>query len=159
MRLRVLALSERAFGVGHSEVGLALDGLVALYREQGKLAEVEGQYKRALRLREAALVPERSGLIAVLAPLADLYDEQRRFVEAYPLHLRVVTISNDLFAPNDKKVVSALDRLVASDSQLIKNRSEETQLKRALEIAEIVLGIVHPVTERTLGELEKLYRD
>ena len=53
-------IRELSLGPEHPDVGYTLNGLVNLYKEQGKYAEVEALYKRALRIRELSLGPEHS---------------------------------------------------------------------------------------------------
>ena len=43
------------FGVNHANYGVALDNLARVYGQQGKYADAEGLYKRALAIREKAL--------------------------------------------------------------------------------------------------------
>ncbi len=63
-----------------------------LYHAQGRYAEAELLYKRALEIREKALGPDHPDVANSLNNLASLYDEQGRYGEAEPLLKRALTI-------------------------------------------------------------------
>jgi Tfp pilus assembly protein PilF len=54
----VLAINEKALGPDHPSVALALNDLAELYKEQGRYADADPLYKRAL-----ASTPEQKGSI------------------------------------------------------------------------------------------------
>ena len=76
---------EKALGPDHPDVATALNGLAGLYRLQGRYAEAEPLYKRALAIREKALGPDHPDVAASLNNLAVLYDYQGRYADAEPL--------------------------------------------------------------------------
>ena len=53
-----LAIREKALGPDHPDVGTSLNNLASLYRDQGRYAEAEPLYKRALAIYEKALGPD-----------------------------------------------------------------------------------------------------
>ena len=50
--------TEQALGPDHPDVAYPLNNLAILYKEQGKYAEAEPLYQRALRIREQTLGPD-----------------------------------------------------------------------------------------------------
>src|SRR5271166_2817259 len=49
------AVVKARFGVNHGNYGIALNNLAKVYKEQGKYADAEGLYKRALAIFEKTL--------------------------------------------------------------------------------------------------------
>lgn len=62
------------------------------YYEQGKYAEAEPLYIRALLISEKSLGPENPELKTYLTNLAELYKAQGKYADAEPLYLRAVAI-------------------------------------------------------------------
>ena len=79
---------ENALGPEHPNVATSLNNLAGLYEDQGKYAEAEPLYRRALAIQENALGPMHPHLAKSLNNLAGLYHAQGRYVEAEPLHMR-----------------------------------------------------------------------
>ncbi len=66
----------------HPQVGTSLNSLARLYDTQGRYAEAEPLYKRALVVRETALGPEHPDVAQSLYSLAELYRAQGRYEDA-----------------------------------------------------------------------------
>jgi tetratricopeptide (TPR) repeat protein len=64
-----------------------LNNLALLYRAQGRNAEAESLFQRALRILERELGPKDPNVTAILNNLADLYKAQGRGAEADALLL------------------------------------------------------------------------
>ncbi len=77
-------------GPDHPDVGITLTNLANLYTEQGKYAEAEPLYQRALRIWEQALGPDHPQVAYPLNGLANLYKEQGKYAEAEPLYQRAL---------------------------------------------------------------------
>ena len=58
------------------------------YKEEGRYADAEPLYKRALAIRERALDPDHPDVAQSLNNLADLYSAQGRQADAEPLYKR-----------------------------------------------------------------------
>jgi hypothetical protein len=71
---------------------LSLNGLAELCRSQGRDAEAEPLYLRALAIREKALGPDHPQLAPSLESLAGLYRETNRVTEAQALQARAATV-------------------------------------------------------------------
>ena len=79
---RALAISEKALGPDHPDVGSSLNNLAMLYESQGRYAEAEPLYKRALAISEKALGPDHPDVGSSLNNLAMLYFVQRDWARA-----------------------------------------------------------------------------
>ena len=75
-----------------SDVILAatLNNLAERYKEEGRYADAEPLYKRALAIREKALGPDHPDVAQSLNNLADLYTAQGRYADAEPLYKRAL---------------------------------------------------------------------
>ena len=75
-----------------SDVILAatLNNLAERYKEEGRYADAEPLYKRALAIREKALGPDHPDVAQSLNNLADLYSAQGRYADAEPLYKRAL---------------------------------------------------------------------
>ena len=78
---------------------VSLNNLAVLYDEQGRYAEAEPLYKRALAIREKALGPDHPDVATSLNNLALLYDDQGRYADAEPLFKRALAISEKRSVP------------------------------------------------------------
>jgi tetratricopeptide (TPR) repeat protein len=73
-------------------VAASLNNLAQLYQAQGRYADAEPHYKRALAIYEKALGPDHPNLAASLNNLAELYRAQGRYADAEPLYKRALAI-------------------------------------------------------------------
>ena len=55
---RALAITEKALGPDHPDVGALLNNIAGLYRAQGRFSEAEPLYQRALAITEKGLGPD-----------------------------------------------------------------------------------------------------
>ncbi len=89
---RCPSISVLALGPDHPDVAASLNNLAELYRAQGKYAEAEPHYQRALVIREKALGPEHRDVAQGLENYAALLRETGRGTEATKLEARVKAI-------------------------------------------------------------------
>lgn len=68
-------MGEEALCRDHPNVAIDLTNLAALYYSQGKYAEVEPLYKRALMIREKALGPAHPNVVNLLENMAEFFEE------------------------------------------------------------------------------------
>ena len=92
-------------------VGIRLNNLAGLYRAQGRYAEAEPLYKRALAISEKALGPEHPDVGTSLNNLAVLYQAQGRYAEAEPLYKRALAIDEKALGPEHPDVATSLNNL------------------------------------------------
>jgi len=79
---RSLAISENAFGPGHTQLAPSVNGLGVIYREQGDYHRAELFFKRALTIVETALGPKHPDVTTSLESYADLLRKTGRTDEA-----------------------------------------------------------------------------
>lgn len=84
-----LAVKEaEGFGAADPRLATCLNNLASLYDTQGKYAQAEPLYTRALAIREKALGADHVDVAVTLNNLADLYRLQGKFAAAEPLFKR-----------------------------------------------------------------------
>ncbi len=76
-------------------MGTSLNNLAELYRAQGKYAEAEPLYKRALAIREKALGPEHPHVANILRNMAECYKKTGKKKEAKRLEERAKIIGTN----------------------------------------------------------------
>ena len=84
----------------------SLNNLAVLYQAQGRYAEAEPLYKRALAIREKALGPDHPDVGTRLNNLAGLYRAQGRYAEAEPLYQRALAIREKALGPDHPDVAT-----------------------------------------------------
>jgi len=94
---------------GGGSVAKSLNNLAALYHDQGKYAEAEPLYQRAMRIDEKAFGPDHPGLATDLNNLAELYRVQGRYAEAEPLYKRSLAIKEKSLGPEHPDVATSLE--------------------------------------------------
>ncbi len=87
-----MAIDEKALGPDHPGVAIGLNNLAALYGAQGRYAEAEPLYKRALAIVEKALGPEHPHVATSLENYAALLRATGRGEEAKKLEARAKAI-------------------------------------------------------------------
>ena len=70
----------------------SLNNLAVLYKIQGRFADAEPLYKRALAIKEKAFGPDHPDVAISLSNLAELYRVQGRYADAAPLNQRALAI-------------------------------------------------------------------
>ena len=83
---------ERVLGPEHPHVATVLANLAELYSDEGKYAQAEPLYRRALAIREKVLGPEHPAIAPLLANYATLLRATGRQEEAASLEARIATL-------------------------------------------------------------------
>ena len=83
---------EKTIGPEHPEFAKGLNNLAVLYRVQGRYADAEPLYKRALAIREKALGAEHPNVAQSLENYAALLRETGRTAEADKMAARAKAI-------------------------------------------------------------------
>ena len=138
-------------------LGASLNDLAMLYATQGKYAEAEPLYNRALAIAEEALGPEDPAVAACLGNLAGLYRTQGKYAEAEPLSNRALAIVEKARGPEHPDVAESLNNLALLYFEQGKYTEAEPLYKRALAIREEALGPAHPRLATSLNNLADLY--
>jgi tetratricopeptide (TPR) repeat protein len=85
------------------DVAISLNNLADFYRAQGRYADAEPLYKRALAIREKALGPDHPDIATSLNTLAELYRAQGRYADAEPLYKRSLAIREKALGPDHRE--------------------------------------------------------
>ncbi len=109
----------------------SLLGLAAVYKEQGKYAQVEPLLQRALAIGEKALGPGHPAVATRLNNLAALYDEQGKYTEAEPLYRRTLAIVEKALGPEHPQVATVLENYAALLHKLNRDAEAEKMEARA----------------------------
>jgi tetratricopeptide (TPR) repeat protein len=107
--------SQTTFGVARAK-NLEIEHLGALYKDQGKMAEAEEMYMRALRGKEKAWGAEHTSTLDMVHNLGVLYADQGKMAEADEMYVRALrryekAVGKD--HPRTQKTASNLQRLYA----------------------------------------------
>jgi tetratricopeptide (TPR) repeat protein len=97
--------------VGITPAELKDINLALLYRVQGRYADAEPLYKRALAIGEKALGPDHPAVAIRLNNLALLYRVQGRYADAEPLYKRALAIDEKALGPDHPAVAIRLNNL------------------------------------------------
>jgi Tetratricopeptide repeat len=81
---------EKALGPDHTSTLSTVNNLRILYRDQGKMAEAEEMYQRALVGKEKALGPDHKSMLSTVNNLGNLYRDQRKIVAAEEMYQRAL---------------------------------------------------------------------
>ena len=93
---------QKALGLDHPNVGTVLNNLAALYNSQGRFADAEPLYKRALSSYKKALGLDHPKVGTALSNLAEFYRGQGRFADAEPLFKRALSIREKALGPDHR---------------------------------------------------------
>ena len=145
------------FGESDERLPLSLNNLAWLYRLQGKYAEAEPLYQRALGIYETALGPEHPYVATGLNKLALLYPTPGKYAEAEPLYQRSLAIREKALGPEHPDVAQSLNNLALLYKAQGKHAEAEPLDQRALGIYEKALGPEHPDVATSLNNLAGLY--
>jgi tetratricopeptide (TPR) repeat protein len=109
--LRALSLWEQSAVSLHPDIVRRLgfpSGLQSLYRDQGRLSELEPIFQRELATLERVMGPEDDGVVPGLMQLVYLYQEEGKNAQAVPLYRRAIAISEKNRAADDPVLISFL---------------------------------------------------
>jgi tetratricopeptide (TPR) repeat protein len=103
------AVVKARFGVNHVNYGVALNNLAIVYKEQGKYADAEGLFKRALAIQEKTRGKDHPDVAATLNNLAVVYLEQGKYADAEGLHKRALAIKEKALGKDHPDVALTLN--------------------------------------------------
>ena len=134
-----------------------MNELAWIYKIQGRYAEAELFYKRALDIREAKLGKDHPDTAYSLNDLALLYSEQGRYAEAEPFYKRSLEIHEKVLGKDHSHTAAPLNNLALLYVAQGRYAEAEPLYKQTLEIKEAKFGKDHPSTARSLNNLAWLY--
>jgi tetratricopeptide (TPR) repeat protein len=127
-----------------------------LYQQQGKYAEAEPLYQRALSIWEQQWGPENLNVAWPLTSLGDLNYQQGKYAEAEPLLQHALHIREQTLGPEHPEVAYSLSGLANLYREQGKFAEAELLLQRALHIREQEQGSQHSETADTMHDLAQL---
>lgn len=102
---------DKTHGQSRLDEARALDNLATRYFRQGKYAEAEPLFKKALMTREDLLPPNDPAVISTLVNLGSLYEFQARFKEAEPLLKKALAIQEKVYGQEYPLMATTLSEL------------------------------------------------
>ena len=145
------------FGPQDLRLAITLSRVAANLQAQGRLADAEKNYRRALSIREVTDGPDNFEVGRILNSIAVNYLRQGRFAEAEPLLERAISIAEKAFGPDHLSVATGLNNLGQMKYQQGRYAEAEALHLRALAIREKARGPEHPLLVADLGSLAALY--
>ena len=97
----------------HRDVAGALNNLALLYNDQGRDAEAEPMYKRAIAIQEKVFGLDSTEAAPKLNNLAALYQSQERYADAEPLFKRALASREKSLGPGHPDVAQSLNNLAS----------------------------------------------
>jgi tetratricopeptide (TPR) repeat protein len=96
--------SESPMAVGSFD----FSGLMDLYRQQGRLNELEPMIQHAIELQEKFIGESSTNSARTLVMLAELYKQEGKYAQAEPIYERAMKIEDLNFGPNNQRSISTL---------------------------------------------------
>ncbi|KAG4432549.1 hypothetical protein IFR05_011961 [Cadophora sp. M221] len=137
----------------------ALHMLGLLYSDQGKLAEAEAMYIRALKGCEEALGPKHTSTLQTVNNLGNLYKDQGKLAEAEAMYIRALKGKEEALGPKHTSTLDTVNNLGNLYRDQGKLAEAEAMYIRALKGKEEALGPKHTSTLNTVNNLGNLYAD
>ena len=131
--LQVLAIRERALGIGHESVLTVLDTLATLYNFTRRPQLAEPLLKRVLAERERAVGPEHPALANALRSLAEVQSAAQRYGEA-ETHIRRALALYEKSSGSPVEIVQALGTLAQIELKQGRSVEAERTLQNALSL-------------------------
>ncbi len=135
----------------------ACNSLGVLYSEQGKMAEAEALFLRALARFEKALGPDHKFTLDTVHNLGALYSQQDKMKEAETMYLRALAGKEKAWGSNHTSTLDTTNNLGILYSDQGKMAEAETMYLRALAGKEKAWGPDHTTTLSTVNNLGGLY--
>jgi tetratricopeptide (TPR) repeat protein len=136
----------------------SLSYLAELYRSQGRYAEAEPLYRRALQITEQQLGAEHPDTATSLNNLAGLYRSQGRYAEAEPLYRRALQIREQQLGAEHPAIATGLNNLGLLYYYQGRYGEAESLLLRARAIDQQILGEKHLNLAIDLHNLALVYK-
>lgn len=110
--------------------------LLNLYREQGRLSEIEPVYLRVLGIQETVLGPEDAAVGDTAFQLAQVYCEEEKYEEALPLYRRTLLIQEKNLGPGHQNLATTLQQYAGA----LRALGEDAEAKAASARADAILN-------------------
>ena len=146
-----VALADAALPIGHADRAAAWSTLAACLTGQGRFADADAPFVRALAEFDAARVADPVARAAVLRARAVNLDELKRYAEAEPIYRGLLALREAAGEPG--AIVAALNDLAYNLDQQGQGAGAEALLRRALTIRTATLPAGHPDLARAYANL------
>ncbi len=137
----------------------AIHSLGSFYTNQGKMAEAEAMYRRALEGKEKAWGPEHTSTLDTVNNLGNLYKDQGKMAEAEAMYRRALEGYEKAWGPEHTSTLNTVNNLGNLYIDQGKMAEAEAMYRRALEGKEKAWGPEHTSTLDTVNNLGNLYKD
>jgi tetratricopeptide (TPR) repeat protein len=118
----------------------ALHSLGMLYADQGKLAEAEAMYTRALQGKEEALGPKHTLTLNTVNNLGNVYADQGKLAKAEAMYTRALQGREEALGPKHTLTLLTVNNLGAFYADQGKLAEAEAMYTRALQGYKHTLG-------------------
>ena len=115
------------------DIDHAFHNLGNLYADQGKMAEAEKMYQRALEGKEKAWGPEHTSTLSTVNNLGNLYKNQGKMAEAEKMYQRALEGYEKAWGPEHTSTLSTVNNLGSLYADQGKMAEAEKMYQRALE--------------------------
>ena len=143
--------------IEYSQSNYAFHNLALLYEHQGKMAEAEEMYQRALSGKEKAWGPEHISTLNTVNNLGNLYANQGKMVEAEEMYQRALSGYEKARGPEHTSTLDTVNNLGVLYANQGKTVEAEEIYQRALSGYEKAWGPEHISTLDTVNNLGNLY--
>ncbi|KAA6413191.1 MAG: hypothetical protein FRX48_02935 [Lasallia pustulata] len=140
---RLLPHADKCYGSVYNTINLefqdnrnalnAIHNLAVLYADQGKMAEVEAMYRRALEGSEKALGPEHTSTLDTVHNLGLLYADQGKMAEAEAMFRRALEGYEKAWGPEHTSTLGMVNHLAVLYKDQGKMAEAEAMYRRTLE--------------------------
>ncbi|KAA6408178.1 MAG: Kinesin light chain [Lasallia pustulata] len=137
----------------------AVHNLGNLYADQGKMAEAEAMYRRALEGKEKAWGPEHTSTMDTVNNLGVLYKDQGKMAEAEAMYRRALECREKAWGPKHTSTLDTVNNLGILYADQGKMAEAEAMYRRALKGYEKAWGPEYTSTLDTVNNLGILYAD
>jgi tetratricopeptide (TPR) repeat protein len=151
-------LGALAVGSRPEKAAQVCDRLADIYIAQGRLADAEAQYRRALAIREKDAPKPNQKLAASFGRLALLCTKEQKYADAEPLYRRMLAITREEFGEEHPRVAAALQQIAVFYAVQGKYAEAEANFQAALEIFEKTRGKESTEVALTLENFARLMR-
>ncbi|KAK7912297.1 hypothetical protein PG985_014778, partial [Apiospora marii] len=141
------------------DIPWAFHSLGDLYSDQGKMAEAEAMYQRALQGYEKAWGPDHTSTLDTVNNLAVLYKAQGKMDEAETMYQRALQGKEKARGPDHTSTLDTVNNLGLLYYDQGKMDEAEAMYQRALQGKEKAWGPDHTSTLDTVNNLAVLYSD
>jgi eukaryotic-like serine/threonine-protein kinase len=137
-----LAIQQAALGPDHPDVGMSLNNLAIVAKDEGRFADAIGFYDRAIAIRERALGPDHPYLATVLSGKATVSP----LAESIALNDRVLAMQIRVLGPASQEVGVTLNNQAVNYGTINDYARQLELAERALAIKLAVSGPENPST-------------